>query len=183
IWPPPTVFSLPGSLPPISPGLGGLATRLSYPVRSLGEPLIPWAGPVDWLRVMIGVAVAVGAGILGTRPVIDALIKASEGYFKIENRLQDKVTIMELFALSILLGGCIAGATRPNGLKQGLCVGIGSALLILAIFLTSGPPPIGSLLSLMISALILGPLGGWFGTELLPPAYGPARYGKKTGWW
>ena len=181
VWKPQQVLSLPAAAANPSALRQG-QSRLNLPASSPNEPLFPWAGPVDWLRILGGILVAVCGGIIGTRSVVDFLIAATEGYLKIENRLQDRVTLMEVFALSIFLGGCIAGATTPNGLKQGFWVGLGAATLIFTIFVMSAMPPFGSLLSLGFSALVLAPLGGWFGTELLPPALGLSRRRKKASW-
>jgi hypothetical protein len=68
----------------------------------------------------------------------------------------------------------MAGASTTNGLKQGLCVGIGSMAALLGIRLAHGGFAMGLLLLTLSSALCLSLAGGWFGAQLLPPVQ-PAR--------
>jgi hypothetical protein len=128
----------------------------------------PWSGPVAWLRVLAGTLVAVCGGVF-TKSLIGFVMEASDGYFRILTDIQGRVTAGEVFSLSILLGGCVAGATTRNGLKQGLFVGAAAAAALTAFFLTGLLGPSGTALTSVFSAAVLGPLGGWFGSELLPP--------------
>jgi hypothetical protein len=69
----------------------------------------------------------------------------------------------------------VAGATTRNGLKQGFCVGAGLAMA--GFFLTGTVEQSGALVFPILSTVALGSLGGWFGTELMPP--GDTRHRRK----
>src|SRR5262249_29206714 len=86
-----------------------------------------WKGPIHWGRVSVGTAVAV-LGAVYTRAGIDWIVRFSEGSINVTTVLEDQVAFAEFFSLAIMLGGCIAGASTRNGLKQGAFVGLASAL-------------------------------------------------------
>jgi hypothetical protein len=124
---------------------------------------------VAWLRVLAGTGVAVLGGVFTDR-VIDLVVTASEGYLQVATLDQNRVATGEVLCLAILLGGCIAGATTRNGLKQGLWVGLASAMLLGCLAAAGLFAHAGSLVLPVLAAVFLGPVGGWFGTELMPPA-------------
>jgi hypothetical protein len=169
VWQPPPVISM-----AILRAAGPSVTLAAAPAAR-GWAL--WSGPVCWLRVVAGTLVAVGGGVF-TRTVIEFVLDASDGYFRILTDVQGRVTTGEVFSLSILLGGCVAGATTRNGLKQGLCVGVVAAASLTGFFLTGLLDVSGTALMPVFTAAILGPLGGWFGSELLP--HGDTRRRRKT---
>lgn len=149
--------------------LPGAKTKIALASPPQAKPVHVWSGPIAWVRVTIGITVAV-LGAVGTNQVIEMMRFVSGGEVAIRTQFQNQVTTGEIFSLSVILGGCIAGATKRNGLKQGICVGIGASLAMAANVFPVGPE--GSLESAIItilSALILAPLGGWFGCQLLPP--------------
>jgi hypothetical protein len=132
-----------------------------------GKPMLRWSGPIAWGHIMVGTIVAT-IGAVNTPAIIDLLLTASDNKIKIMNSLEDRVAYGEIFSLAILLGGCIAGANSFNGLKQGVYVGITLAFLLAGIFMKDGSVP--SVVYPVLCALFLAPIGGWFGSELLPPA-------------
>jgi hypothetical protein len=75
----------------------------------------------------------------------------------------------------MLIGGALAGATTTNGSKQGLCVGVGTGTVLLGIRLASITHSPQVLVLTIFSTLSLGFVGGWFGSQLLPPVYGRPR--------
>jgi hypothetical protein len=155
-------------LPPLTmPGLVGVQnrkTRLDANVRAVSR----WAGPVSLAGVLLGTTVAV-LGAINTPRLIDYILLVSDRQIKIMTTLEDQVAHGEVYGLMILLGGILAGANRTNGLKQGVCVG-----MLVAIMMSSfhgyalGHTPL-SVVFPIISALLLAPVGGWFGSELWPP--------------
>jgi hypothetical protein len=181
IWKPLPKLNLPASIPvEQKPALG---TQINLPPMGDKKVLIPWAGPIAWIRVLIGMVAAV-AGAIWTKPLLGFLMEfGSIDKGKIE-RLQESVAHGELIALSVLIGGCIAGSTTPNGVKQGVLVGIGAGLGLVGYFMASGEgADVEKLLGPLLMAAFLGPLGGWFGSELMPPATRSARGSRrKKGW-
>jgi len=137
------------------------------------KPMLRWSGPIAWGHILIGTIVAT-IGAVNTPTIIDMILAASNDKLRIMNSLEDRIAYAEIFSLSILLGGCIAGANSFNGLKQGVCVGITLAFLLAGIFIKDGQAP--SVIYPVLCALFLAPIGGWFGSELLPPAI---RFRKK----
>jgi hypothetical protein len=155
----------------------GLAPGRQVPSRIVRRPdserprTFSWKGPIRWSRVFVGTAVAVVGAVFAT-PSIDWVVRMSEGSIKVYTVLEDQVTFAEFFSLAIMLGGCIAGVSTKNGLKQGTCVGVASAI-VLAALLRAGYFAAGPQLYPIISTLFLGPVGGWFASELLPPVVAP----------
>jgi hypothetical protein len=108
-------------------------------------------------------------GALNAPAIVDWIMRLSDRKLQVITQLENQVAYGEVFGLSILFGGCLAGATRPNGLKQGVCVAIlVSVVLIGTLIRQAGEDP-GAVLFPILSALLLAPVGGWFGSELLPP--------------
>src|SRR5262249_2155000 len=75
----------------------------------------------------------------------------------------------EITALSALLGAGLAGATTMNGIKQGLCVGVGAAVVLTGMDLASGTAGVGNTLLLVVSTVGLGFAGGWVSGKVFPP--------------
>jgi hypothetical protein len=151
----------------------GLKTSINMPKADRPTATL-LSGPIGWIQVIAGIGVAVAGGSFATRPVRQFFLEFTGDYFRITNNEQDNVTLMEVFALSIVLGGTVSGACRANGLKQGLIVGVGAGLGMLP-FLAGGEQAKYTPF-ILLSALFLAPLGGWFGTTLLPPPP-PGRLG------
>jgi hypothetical protein len=180
IWKPLPQLSLPlgmGKGP-----LAGIQNRLTSRPRMPQRPLIPWTGPVSWFRVAIGTVIAV-TGAVWTKGIIDFILMASEGKLSVMTNLEDQVVYGEIFSISILLGGIFAGATTYNGLKQGMAVGFLAAVCLAGIFVNGYLTTSTSVVFPMMSTVFLGPIGGWFGCELLPPVFKAARIRRKKDPW
>jgi hypothetical protein len=181
VWRPLPDFGL-DELRAAYPGLlQGVPRRLSLRRSLVMRAVWQWNGPISWLRVLIGTTVAV-AGALYARSIIDFVVFVSEGKLKVVTQFDDSMTYGEVFSLSILIGGCIAGTNSFNGLKQGVCVGIATAVMLVGIFWSIAGDKAGAVVYPVMSTLCLGPIGGWFGSELLPPIYRQVRRRKRPGW-
>jgi hypothetical protein len=171
--------------------LGGLVGALIWrplpPVlapelpRKTPLPVVPvlkgppaFSGPVAWARVLTGITVAVG-GVFWVDMIRDSVLDASEGKLSIKTHLEAELVTWEISALAMIAGGALAGATTANGSKQGICVGVGTAAVLLGIRLASITSTPELLILTALSAVALGFVGGWFGGHLLPPVYRSAR--------
>jgi hypothetical protein len=114
-----------------------------------------FTGPVAWVRVTAGVMLAVVGTLTAT------LVTADE--------LQDRLITLEIKALALLFGGALAGATTRNGLKQGLCVGLASTVILLGIEMNYVERWLQVASYTALAALSLSLAGGWFGSQLFPP--------------
>jgi hypothetical protein len=141
---------------------------------------LSWTGPVAWGRVIAGTAVAV-AGAIWTNAILSFVILATQGKLSIVTAWEDQVSYGEVFSLSILIGGCVAGTNTFNGLRQGVLVGIGGALVLGMFFLSGSLAQSVPAIYPVLSTLFLGPIGGWFGSELLPPVCVAPRRRRRTG--
>lgn len=164
IWQPLPILVIPREAVPAIGHDSGLA--LAVNTRHKRSPL--WAGPIAWTRVGFGVLVAF-LGVVCAGEIIQWAVDAGEGYIKVVNQSQNRVMLNEVFALSLLLGGCIAGAGTRNGLKQGFCVGLMAAAGMFMLMASGVLESSGALPAPVFWAVLIGPIGGWFGTELLPP--------------
>jgi hypothetical protein len=180
IWKPIPKLDLPASVPTEQKPV--LGTKLSLPPPGDKKALFPWAGPIAWIRVLVGMFVAVG-GAIWTKPLLIFLIEFG-GLDPAEViKVQQNVAQGELLALSVLIGGTIAGATTSNGLKQGVLVGFGAGIGMVGYFISKGENAgVEKLLGPLLTSIFLGPLGGWFGSELMPPSAKIFRRRKKRGW-
>jgi hypothetical protein len=148
--------------------------RTPVPVAPTRERPSALAGPIAWTRVLTGITLAVG-GIVWVNVIRDFILEASEGKLRINTHLQAELVTWEISALALLAGSALAGANTHNGLKQGLCVGIGTGIVLLGIRLAGNTfAPLPMLLNL-VSMLALGMAGGWFGSQLLPPVHRVSR--------
>lgn len=128
-----------------------------------------FVGPVAWVRVAIGTAIAVG-GTLSAGAILDLVNRASDYHLAPETALQAQLVTWEITALALFVGSAFAGATTRNGFKQGLVVGLTTAGILCGIRLASPfPAPIHILILSSLGPVILGFSGGGFGGQLLPP--------------
>jgi hypothetical protein len=166
--------------------LGGLAgwlgSRIWTPATPDGDDsplrrprLIPrprlllFAGPLAWGRILLGTVTALG-GALSAETILRMVVRASDYSLTPGSALQAQLVTWEITALAMFVGGVLAGASTKNGFKQGLAVGIASAVLLCGIRL--GGTTVVRFHVLLLSAfvpLILGVAGGAFGGQLLPP--------------
>lgn len=127
-----------------------------------------FAGPIAWHRVALGTALAV-AGSLSATLLFEFLLRASDGTLASSGTALDQLITWEIKALALLAGGTLAGANRTNGLKQGLCVGLGTTLLLAAVESRAPDRWLELTGLLLVSSLCLSLVGGWFGCQLFPP--------------
>jgi hypothetical protein len=160
-------------LPPVLPG----ATHLLRKPGKARRHLALFSGKVAWLRVTAGIAVAV-AGTLSATIIFDKVLEASNGVLSTSDQLQDQVITWEIKALALLVGGCLAGATTPNGLKQGLFAGLGASSVLIGIQAPYAKQPVEVAVFTLVSAFSLTTVGGWFGSQLFPPVI---KFKRKKG--
>lgn len=170
----------PGS-DPLRAGALGPATAPRIRLSSDAEPPV-WIGPVHWFRAALGIAFAIGGGVLGSGAVIRFIRLATDGAVRVETAFQHRIVTIEVFALAMILGAALAGAASRSGLKQGLVVGLGTAAAIVGLLSLGSFPYGGSVEPFAFAAVFLGPLGGWFGAELLPPVPSGGRR-HRLAWW
>jgi hypothetical protein len=139
------------------------------PVKGVARraPIL-FGGRVAWLHVLAGTAVAV-AGTLSAHLILELVFEAGRGHFNASAYLEDSLLTWEVGALAMILGGAVGGYGTSNGLKQGLCVGLLTSLILTGLTLGSARPHFDNLLLNGTTALILCLVGGWFGTQLFPP--------------
>jgi hypothetical protein len=162
IWRPPPILTMPA--PPR--GLASLGWRSSKPSA--------FAGPVAWTRVLTGAAVTVG-GVVWANVILEFVLEASEGKLTIDSHLQAQLVTWEICALAMLTGSSLAGANTANGIKQGLCVGLGAGTVLTGVQLGSASFVFETAVLTVISTVALGLVGGWFGGQLWPPLYAAPR--------
>lgn len=167
IWKPPASLSMPTFVAVPKKPVQDLSSSGLYRPAPKAEPS-QWSGPVAWLRVLCGIGVAF-AGTYMNKQILDLAQRLTDGAIHFTNNYQEAIAVRAICAGSTFLGACVAGATRPNGMKQGLIAGIGAAFLQGAYFVNL-PDGKESLPYVIASALLLAPVGGWFGSSLLPPA-------------
>jgi hypothetical protein len=125
-------------------------------------------GRVAWIRVLLGVAIAVG-GSLFANAILDIVLEASEGKLSVDTHLQSHLVTWEITALALLIGGGLAGGNCDNGLKNGLMAGLVAATMLVGFRLGDPHLKVHILVMDFSSAVILCMAGGWFGGQLLPP--------------
>ena len=150
---------------PDAPADSGKAVRKAG-VAATRRPLL--AGRVAWFRVALGAVVA-AAGYLTAAAVYNFLIDFSAGRLSSDGFWQDRVATWEIQALAILVGGAVAGYNTPNGSKQGACVGLLSAMFLMADLFgfNRATPEVAALT--VVGCFCLCLFGGWFGSQLFPP--------------
>jgi hypothetical protein len=144
--------------------------RQTKTVRTRSLTLAALRGPVAWGRVFAGIVI-VTAGFLWGRNLLSVVMDASQGTLKINDRLQAQLVTWEIIGLVTLLGAAIAGSTTLNGLKQGLCVGIGASILLIGNHLGGKNVFLSQMVLTTTSILGLTIAGGWFGGQLFPPVH------------
>jgi hypothetical protein len=167
--------------PVLVPGLPSAQKRVQIRREATQKAVSRWTGPVSIVGVVFGSAVAV-AGALQTPAIVDFILRASEYKLKIITQIENQVAYGEVYGLAILFGGFLAGANRVNGLKQGVCVGVLVAMVMTGSFLRGGAGISVSVIFPILSAMLLAPIGGLCGSELLPPAARRGRRHKKRTW-
>jgi hypothetical protein len=150
-----------------------------HPSISNGPFFLFLAGPIAWKRVLLGTVIVV-AGVLSPKAILDFVLQASQGKLSINSHLQAQLVTWEIIGLITLTGAAIAGATSLNGLKQGLCVGLGASAILAGFQLGRSAALLEQTLFLtgVVMALTLG--GGWFGGQLFPPVR-PILRGRAKG--
>jgi hypothetical protein len=143
------------------------------------KPVSRWKGPVSVVKVLVGSAVAV-LGATNTPWILNSILRVSDNKLMIMTALENQVAHGEVYGLMILCGGILAGANRTNGLKQGTCVGFLVAVIMSNFHSFALGQASLSMVFPIISALLLAPVGGWFGSELWPPVARRARYKWKS---
>jgi hypothetical protein len=138
-----------------------------------------FAGPVAWFRVGIGAVLAV-AGTLAASLVFEKLLDLGHGALATTDEVQDHLITMEIKAMALMLGGALAGASTRNGLKQGLCVGLASTVILIGIEMNFVERWIQMAGFTSVAVLTLSLVGGWFGSQLFPPLV-KARRGGRLG--
>ena len=90
----------------------------------------------------------------------------------------DRLSRRGFLSVGALAGAGLAGATTRNGLKQGLCVGIGSAVILVGVQLGSPKAVLETTMFMVLSTIFLSLAGGWFGGQLFPPIIERRRRGS-----
>lgn len=134
-----------------------------------------FAGPVAWFRVSIGVFLAV-AGTLTATFFFKKLLDLSHGTLATTDDLQDRLITMEIQALALLLGGVLAGTSTRNGIKQGFCVGLAATVILIGIEIQFVEHWLQMAGLTVVGAFSLSLVGGWFGSQLIPPIARPPRH-------
>jgi hypothetical protein len=127
-----------------------------------------FAGRIALFRVLLGSALAVG-GTLSATALFALIDRLGEGDLAGNGTTLDQVVTWEIKALALIAGGLLAGSNTYNGLKQGLCVGILTALVLAAIEPQAAERWMGVIGLLLLSTTSLCMVGGWFGCQLVPP--------------
>lgn len=188
------LLGLPPALPtPVS--MGSVAAPLPTiqpvrPVPSAGEWLVAFVGPLAWGRILLGTALTV-VGTFSASRILDFVLTITETRKSYISDEQSQLMTWEVFVLVMVAGSAVAGASRNNGAKQGLCVGLITGVLLIFLhatgilgsrsqpahtlvfkllgLLSAFPTPLETAPYTILSTLLLGMIGGWFGSILLPP--------------
>ena len=150
------------------------------------QPEILALEPFPWVRVILGMVIAVG-GTFGARWIRDFVVIAGGGS---GHEMQSNFITWEITAVAQVVGGILAGANSRNGAIYGFWTGIFAAGLVIVIPALGASPTsevsawlLGSssaesrpaaLIVQGMQTLILGFLGGWLGALILP-AHWPSR--------
>ncbi len=136
-----------------------------------------FSGPVYLGRVCAG-AFLIVMGVVWSKAILDFLLRASNGTLTISSQMQAQLVSLEIIALVTLIGAGFAGATTRNGLKQGLCVGIAAAAIVLGLQISNPKFSLDSAIMTDSGIIVVALVGGWFGGQLFPPvASHPRRRG------
>ena len=165
IWKP-----LPGPGP-----FGG--SRLVRKLKVAQRKVSLFAGRVAWFRVAAGAVLAV-VGTLSATLILEFVARASESRLATASDLIDRVVTWEIKALAVLIGGALAGSNTPNGVKQGLFVGLVTSVVLAALEARFPGRWLEIAGMITVSSLALSLVGGWFGSQLFPPVL---RYRRQRG--
>jgi hypothetical protein len=169
IWRPLPEITLPALVP-------GQKSGVRFARR---EKSFLFSGPIAWGRVLVGIALVVG-GALWAHGILKFVLQAAEGKLAIRSHLQARLVTLEICALAALLGSAVAGATTSNGLKQGLCVGLGASAILVGLYLREPGFVMYELVYKVMSTSGLALAGAWFGGQLFPPVvHVPRRTGMR----
>jgi hypothetical protein len=135
-----------------------------------------FAGRIAFFRVLLGSALAVG-GTLSASALFALIDRLGEGELAGNGTTLDLVVTWEIKALALIAGGLLGGSNTYNGLKQGLCVGIITALVLAALEAQGVDRWMDAIGLLLLSSTSLCLVGGWFGCQLLPPV---VKYRKRS---
>lgn len=138
--------------------------------------------PIPWLRIALGIAIAVG-GTLGARMIRHYVVIAGGGR---GHEMQSQFVIWEISLIAQVLGGAIAGAFTRYGAAYGAWVAV-PTLIVLAMLQAFGTVtlmthvvpskllglPLGEstpsiLIFQSIQVFVFGVIGGWLGGMTLP---------------
>jgi hypothetical protein len=133
-----------------------------------------FSGQIHAGRVCAGAFVVV-VGVVWSKAILEFLLRASSGSLTITSTLQAQLVCMEITALVALIGAAFAGATTRNGLKQGLCVGLGASIIVLGIQIGNPRFNLESVIFTISGVVIVSLIGGWFGSQLFPPVFAKRR--------
>ncbi len=115
------------------------------------------------------------AGVVWSNVILEYVLRASNGNLAISSHLQARLIGWEIAALATLLGAGLAGATTYNGFKQGVCVGLGAAVVMIGMYMGNDKLVLESLGVMLGTVFGLSVAGGWFGGQLFPPVLTPRR--------
>jgi len=138
------------------------------PRPSSGMALPFLAGPIHLGKVCLGIFIVVN-GVVWSKGILSWIMSASQGTLEIRTHLQAQLIGWEVCALVSLIGAGLAGFGTFNGLKQGLCVGIGASIIIFGVSFGDPKGNLESTLFTVFGVLIMTMVGGWFGSQLFPP--------------
>jgi hypothetical protein len=153
---------------PKLPDLGGNTPAPNIPTPFGANLAAMFAGPIHFGRVCAGAFVIV-IGVVWADSIRDILLRASGGTLNISSHLQAQLVSMEISALVALLGASFASATTRNGIKQGLCAGLGAGVIVLGIQIGSPKFALESTFFTVSGVVAVALVGGWFGSHLFPP--------------
>jgi hypothetical protein len=154
--------------------------RDAHPVarKAQTRPRAPlFAGKVAPIRVCFGAMFGV-CGSLGATGLFQLVEKIGDSNQQPMSTTLDLLVTWEIKALALLAGGIVAGANTQNGLKQGLFVGIVTALILAGVQPRIAERWLEVTVLLFISSLCFCLVGGWFGGQLFPPL---APYRRRYG--
>lgn len=145
-----------------------LATPPSPKKHANGPGIAALDGPIAWGRVTVGIGIVL-VGLFWPKFILELVVNASRGQLSLQSQLQAQLITWEIIGLVTLFGAALAGATTRNGLKQGLCVGVGAAIVVIGSHLGSRNLQPEQMIFLTVSVLCLTIAGAWFGGQLFPP--------------
>jgi len=125
-------------------------------------------GPIAWTRV-IAASTIMACGVIWSNMILNWMIDASQGALNVTTHFQARLISWEIAGLTMIAGAILAGSTSWNGTKQGLCAGIGAAVLYAGFQIENPTFQLETAVFVVSCMLGLGLAGGWFGGHLFPP--------------